>query len=127
MFEISIDRTFAAAHAIRLLDGSLEPVHGHNWQVTVTLSRPELDEMETVADFHVLEAALDLVLTPMHNRHLNEVAPFADKQGGLKISPTAERVAWVIAQALMPNLPPGTTLASVRVTEAAGCVATYRP
>jgi hypothetical protein len=35
-FQISTTREFAAAHALRVYDGSLEPVHGHNWRVRVT-------------------------------------------------------------------------------------------
>ena len=36
-FEITTTRTFAAAHQLRLYDGSLEPLHGHNWRVQVTV------------------------------------------------------------------------------------------
>src|SRR4051812_27370017 len=35
-FEITTTRTFSAAHQLRLPDGSIEPLHGHNWRVKVT-------------------------------------------------------------------------------------------
>lgn len=122
MYEITISKSFAAAHAIRLPDGSLEPVHGHNWPVDVTVASPGLDAIETVMDFHLLEKAVEGILTRMHNRHLNEVEPFVD----CKVNPTAERVAWWIGTEIAKALPPGVSLVSVRVGEAPGCAATYR-
>jgi 6-pyruvoyltetrahydropterin/6-carboxytetrahydropterin synthase len=123
MYEITISKTFAAAHAIRLPDGSLEPVHGHNWPVDVTVAADQLDAIETVMDFHVLEQAIDQLLTRVHNRHLNDVEPFIKT----KVNPTAERVAWWIATEIARSLPAGIRMVSVRVGEAPGCSATYRP
>jgi 6-pyruvoyl-tetrahydropterin synthase len=132
MFEITIKKVFAAAHAIYLPDGSMEPVHGHNWPVSVTVGAEQLDAIETVMDFHLLEAALEGLLAKMNNRHLNEIEPFAGAAGrgavhGLAINPTAERVAWWIGTRIAAALPPGVKLMGVSVGEAPGCTATYRP
>ena len=35
-FEITTTRHFSASHQLVLYDGTLEPLHGHNWQVRVT-------------------------------------------------------------------------------------------
>lgn len=123
MYEITIERTFAASHAIRLPDGSLEPVHGHNWPVTITVQRDELDAIETVMDFHDLQRIVDPLLEAFHNRHLNDLPPFADGT----INPTAERVAWWIGTQTASQLPEGVRLTLVRIGEAPGCWATYRP
>jgi 6-pyruvoyltetrahydropterin/6-carboxytetrahydropterin synthase len=123
MFEVTVSKVFSAAHAIRLADGSLEPLHGHNWLVDLTVASPKLDEIETVMDFHRLEGLLAGVLAPADNRNLNEVGPFA----GGRVNPTAERVAWWIGSDVAKSLPRGVTLVSVRVGEAPGCIATYRP
>ena len=48
-------RSFSAAHQLRLYDGSLEPLHGHNWQVKVTVVAAKLDSIGVVMDFHELE------------------------------------------------------------------------
>lgn len=127
MYEIEIHRTFSAAHAIRLDDGTLEPVHGHDWDVTVVVAADDLDAMEVVMDFHALGATLDALLVNVHNRHLNEVAPFADADRVLKINPTAERVAWWLGQEVARDLPKAVRLEKVTVGEAPGCTATYRP
>ena len=42
-FDIRTVRTFAAAHQLRLAGGSLEPLHGHNWRVAVTVEVWETD------------------------------------------------------------------------------------
>ena len=127
MYEITVESVFAAAHAIRLPDGSLEPVHGHNWPVAVTVSADELDDIETVCDFHLLEQLIQDAIAPWHNRHLNDCEPFTDGSGGLAINPTAERVAWAIAQRVQPGLPGQCRLVSVSVGEAPGCTAVYKP
>ena len=119
-FEITTTRTFAAAHQLRLPDGSLEPMHGHNWRVKVTVAAARLDALGTVMDFHELERLVDRVTGPMHNRHLNELAPFA-----VELNPSAENVAFHVARSL-PALPPGVQLARVEVWETDENSAVYR-
>lgn len=119
-FEITTTRTFAAAHQLRLPDGSLEPMHGHNWRVKVTVSANQLDAIGTVMDFHELERLVDVITGPMHNRHLNELAPFA-----VELNPSAENVAYHVARSL-PPLPDGVRLERVEVWETNGNSAVYR-
>jgi 6-pyruvoyltetrahydropterin/6-carboxytetrahydropterin synthase len=118
-FEISTTRYFSAAHQLRLPGGAMEPLHGHNWKVRVTVGITRLDEMGLVMDFHELERLIDAILAPMHNRHLNELTAFATA------NPSAENVAVHIARAL--SLPGNARLLSVRVWETNGNAATYRP
>ena len=127
MYEITVETTFAAAHAIRLPDGRLEPVHGHNWPVTVTVGAHQLDGIETVCDFHILHKLVEDAVAPWRNNDLNRCAPFTDGRGGLAINPTAERVAWAIAERVNNKLPETCRLISVSVGEAPGCTAVYRP
>ena len=119
-FEISTVRRFAAAHALRLYDGSLEPIHGHNWWVRVTVKAPALDAIGVVMDFHELERLVDAVVAPWHNRHLNEMPPF-----DVELSPSAENVAFHVGRAVA--LPKGVSLASVEVWETDENSAVYRP
>jgi len=121
-FEISTTHQFSAAHQLKLYDGSLEPLHGHNWVVRVTVGRANLDAIGVVMDFHALERFIDEVVRPMHNRNLNEVPPFA---GGL--NPTTENVAVHVGRAVQPKLPDGVALLAVEVWETATCRAVYRP
>ena len=119
-FEISTTRAFSAAHALRLYDGSLEPVHGHNWRVKVTVAAAKLDAIGVLMDFHELERLVDAIITPLHNRHLNEVEPFA-----AELNPSAENVALHVGRSL--RLPGAVRMVSVEVWETDTNSATYRP
>jgi 6-pyruvoyltetrahydropterin/6-carboxytetrahydropterin synthase len=119
-FEISTTRSFSAAHALRLYDGSLEPVHGHNWRVKVTVAAQKLDAIGVVMDFHELERLVDQLVLPLHNRHLNDLEPFASE-----LNPSAENVALHVGRSL--RLPDGVRLVSAEVWETDTNSATYRP
>ena len=127
MYQITIVRTFCAAHAIRLGDGSWEPVHGHNWDVELTVAADELDGIETVMDFHKLGRIVDGPLERLHNRNLNEITPFASRGKQAGVNPTAERVAWWLGSQVAKALPSNVRLEQVRVGEAPGCTAVFRP
>jgi 6-pyruvoyltetrahydropterin/6-carboxytetrahydropterin synthase len=118
-FEITTTRHFAAAHQLVLYDGSLEPLHGHNWVVKIMVGSSKLDSIGTVMDFHELERRADAVIVPMHNRHLNELEPFK------KSNPSTENVAQHIANAI--RLPETVRLLAVEVWETPENSAVYRP
>ena len=122
MFAIEVHATFCATHQLRLPGDKLEPQHGHDWCVTARVASQQLDTLETVMDFHVLERMLKEICDCWHYRHLNDIAPF-DRT----INPSAERVAQRIAELLAPQIPPPAKLLSVALTEAPGCVAIYMP
>lgn len=128
--ELSVDRTFAAAHAIRIR-GQMEPLHGHHWHLTVTVSGPELDEDGLLCDFHLLERLIDdEIIARYHNRNLNEIEPFSND-----VNPTAELVCREIARRLEPlvagevdrsNSRGDVRLTAIRLTEAPGCAILMR-
>ncbi|HZL37553.1 MAG TPA: 6-carboxytetrahydropterin synthase [Tepidisphaeraceae bacterium] len=118
-FQITTTRSFSAAHQLVLYDGSLEPVHGHNWKVKVTVSAAKLDAIGVVMDFHELERGVDSIVVPMHNHHLNELPAFA------RLNPSAENVAMLVGTSL--RLPDPVRLEAVEVWETDGNSAVYRP
>jgi 6-pyruvoyltetrahydropterin/6-carboxytetrahydropterin synthase len=122
LFEITTTRHFSASHQLVLYDGSLEPLHGHNWVVKVAVTAPKLDSIGVVMDFHELERLVDGIVVPMHNRHLNEVEPF---QSGL--NPSAENVAVHVGRSLSPKLPAGVAFRAVTVWETPQNSAAYYP
>ncbi len=119
MYELVICAEFAAAHQIRLPDGSLEPLHGHNWRVEAILEGARLDDTGIVADFTGLHADLRRITGELHNTHLNELAAFAPA------CPTTERVARHIHGRFAATLPPTVKLRRVKVWETADCAAAY--
>ncbi len=121
-FEITTTREFSAAHQLVLYDGTVEPLHGHNWRVKVTVSARQLDSIGVVMDFHELERLVDAIIGPLHNAHLNDVPAFAVGSGGL--NPSAENVALHVARSL--TWPESVALVSVEVWEMPENSAIYR-
>src|SRR5205823_3505423 len=68
-FAITVRREFSAAHQLRLYDGSMEPLHGHNWRVKVVVQSEGLDGIGVVMDFHEVERMVDAIVGPWHNRN----------------------------------------------------------
>ena len=118
-FDITITREFAASHQLRLYDGSIEKLHGHNWRVRLTVRAAQLDSIGIVMDFHKLERLLDAVLAPCRERHLNDLPAFAS------INPSAENVALFVARSI--SLPREVQLRCVEVWETPTNSAVYWP
>lgn len=108
-FEISATMSFSASHQIRLYDGSIEPLHGHNWQVKVVVGSEQLDSISVVMDFHELERRMQKIFAGFEDHHLNQLPPFD------QLNPSAENVGLYIGQSLV--LPARVTLLSVEVWE----------
>lgn len=119
MYEIRIERVFHAAHALKLPDGSMEPMHAHDWQVFVHVISDQLNAMETVMDFHELQRIVDSAIVPLDQTTLNDEPAFAT------VNPSAERVAEHLYQAIAAQLSDEVKLNRVTVTEAPGCRASY--
>jgi len=75
MYTISRRFAFSASHII----GGLAPdhpcgrLHGHNYEVEVTLCAAQLDAVGFVRDFHELSQLQDFIMTTLDHRHLNDV------------------------------------------------------
>ncbi len=117
MYYVYVQTTFCAMHRVRLPDGTLEPLHGHDWGIRACFSREELDALGMVVDFDQARAALEGIAAGWHHRNLNELPAFEG------VEPTAERVARIVYEVLRRD---GlVTVCRVEVTEAPGCVAAY--
>lgn len=121
-YEVSVEQSFRADHAIRLDDGSLERSHKHLWKVTATFRSERLDEsMGVVVDFVDIRRALESVAAELDGSNLNELEALSGR------SPSAERVAEYIAGRLGERLARTHAPYRVMVTEAPGCFAAYYP
>jgi len=120
-YELTLLAEFSAAHQLRLPDGSMEPLHGHNWQVEACIEGSGLAASGWLADFTVLQPQLDAIVAELHDRHLNEHPAFAH------INPTTEHVARHIAERLSVGIAHGLRVGWVRVWETRRCAASYHP
>jgi 6-pyruvoyltetrahydropterin/6-carboxytetrahydropterin synthase len=126
MFEVAVEHTFAAGHALREYRGKCENVHGHNYRVQVVVRGEKLDKIGMLADFVALKKALRDTCEPMDHVFLNEMPPFDT------VNPTAENMAVYIAEKLQEVLggiesAAPVEVAEVKVWETDIQSATYRP
>jgi 6-pyruvoyltetrahydropterin/6-carboxytetrahydropterin synthase len=124
MFEISVDETFAAGHALRGYKGKCENVHGHNYRVRVTLSGQQLDSVGMLYDFVHLKKVIQEVIRSLDHRFLNDFSPFD------VVNPSAENIARHIYEETAKQLreaPNGAGITSITVWETDTTAATYRP
>jgi 6-pyruvoyltetrahydropterin/6-carboxytetrahydropterin synthase len=119
MYECRVEAGFSAAHQVRMYDGVLEAVHGHDWRVEAVFRGPGLDAIGVLVDFVAAEQALRDVLARLHHTPLNEAPLLAG------LNPTAEHVALRVFEELREKLGPAAPLAGVCVWEAPGCMAAY--
>jgi 6-pyruvoyltetrahydropterin/6-carboxytetrahydropterin synthase len=87
MFEVSVDQTFAAGHALRNYKGKCENVHGHNFKVRVIIEGERLDDAGMLVDFIDVKTAMRAVIERLDHQFLNEISPFDIK------NPSAENIA----------------------------------
>lgn len=87
MFEVSVEQTFAAGHALRNYKGACENVHGHNFKVQVTIEGERLDDAGMLVDFLDLKQSMRDVIARLDHVFLNDIPPFDVK------NPSAENIA----------------------------------
>lgn len=118
MYEVTVEASFNALHQVRCHRAPLEPVHGHDWVVRAHFTRNSLDELDMVVDFCKAQDALNEIVHDLQYANLNDHPLLKGR------NPTAEAVARALFDALCQHSVPG--LEAIAVTEAPGCVATYR-
>jgi 6-pyruvoyltetrahydropterin/6-carboxytetrahydropterin synthase len=123
MFEVSIEHTFAAGHALRHYKGKFENVHGHNYRVQVVIRGDKLDDAGLLADFVELKRLLRDISEPLDHVFLNDIEPFTT------LNPSAENIALYICEKMQQGLTQRNPVevAEVKVWETEKQSATYRP
>jgi 6-pyruvoyltetrahydropterin/6-carboxytetrahydropterin synthase len=122
MFEISVEYTFAAGHALRNYKGKCENVHGHNYKVRVTLAGDKLNEAGLLMDFVELRAQIKALVEKLDHRFLNDIPPFD------QLNPSAENLAKYICDGIGPQArSQGLKVLGVTIWETDTTSATYRP
>lgn len=117
MFRFEIRAEFPATHRIRIDSrGTLEPLHAHNWRITVRLATSR----SPAPVVRRAQAALQTWVERHRGRCFNDLPPFH------RINPTAEEVARSLAEELAGAVPEA-RVGQVEVGEAAGFAARYWP
>ena len=123
MFEVSVEQTFAAGHALRNYHGKCENVHGHNYRVRVTVSGEQLDSTGLLVDFLELKRLMGAGIDYLDHRFINDLAPFD------KLNPSAENIAKYFYDQVSAGLKSeaAVRISEVQVWETDTSSAIYRP
>jgi 6-pyruvoyltetrahydropterin/6-carboxytetrahydropterin synthase len=87
MFEIDVEESFAAGHALRGYVGKCENLHGHNYRVRLTVAGDALDQIGLLCDFKDVKNLLNEVIARLDHQYLNDIEPFRE------LNPSAENLA----------------------------------
>jgi len=98
MYQVSIEQHFDAAHFLRGYRGKCEALHGHRYQVVVTVKASELNDIGIACDFADLKRYLGDILSRFDHTCLNDIPPFDT------INPSAENIAATVYHELKPKL-----------------------
>jgi 6-pyruvoyltetrahydropterin/6-carboxytetrahydropterin synthase len=124
MFQVSVEETFSAGHALRGYKGKCENVHGHNYRVRVTLEGPQLDAIGLLVDFTHMKQVIREIMGRLDHQFMNDLEPFRT------VNPSAENVAKYFYDEVslkLKGLPPGARVTDVILWETDTSRAQYRP
>ena len=125
MFEVSVEQSFAAAHALRGYKGKCENVHGHNYHVRVTIEGERLNSLGLLVDFVEIKRLMGGAIEYLDHGFLNDLPPFDEW------NPTAENMARYFYEEIQKGLAASATdvparVKEVRICETGTSSATYR-
>ena len=121
MYEITVNKSFSAAHIIKDIGGKCEELHGHNFIVEVSLAASTLNKEGLLIDFRIVKGWIDELFEALDHKYLNEHPYF------MNLNPSAENLARFIhdkinEKAQVKNI----GVSSVTVWESESARATYR-
>jgi 6-pyruvoyltetrahydropterin/6-carboxytetrahydropterin synthase len=122
MYEVTIIKSFSAAHILSQVGGKCEELHGHNFKVELTLGAPVLNQSGLLIDFRLVKKWLNEILDELDHKHLNEISYFTG------INPSAENVARYLAEKIAPSAKAARVkVIRVKVWESENAAVTYVP
>ena len=124
MFQVSVEETFSAGHALRGYRGKCENPHGHNYRVSVTLEGPQLDSIGLLCDFTHLKHVMREIIEGLDHQFMNDLEAFS------KVNPSAENLAKYFYDQVsrgIKELPAGARISEIMVWETDTTSAQYRP
>jgi len=122
MYEVTIIKSFSAAHLLAEIGGKCEELHGHNFKVEVTVAAAELNSNGLLIDFRFLKKVLGEILDDIDHKHLNTLTAFTG------INPSAENIAKYICEKMDLKIKTaGVNMVRVKIWESENAVVTYIP
>jgi 6-pyruvoyltetrahydropterin/6-carboxytetrahydropterin synthase len=97
MYEVTIRKSFSAAHLLKEIGGKCEALHGHNFFVEVSVVAESLNEEDLLIDFRDVKRWTQEILEQLDHKYLNELDFF---QG---VNPSSERIARFLYERITPR------------------------
>ncbi|MHB8907355.1 MAG: 6-carboxytetrahydropterin synthase QueD [Syntrophales bacterium] len=120
MYEVTIKKSFSAAHLIREIGGKCEALHGHNFLVEVSVAAETLNEEGLLIDFRIVKQWTDEILAQLDHTYLNELDYFQN------VNPSSEEIARLLYDRIDEKARRAKThLSRVTVWESENSCATY--
>jgi len=120
MYEVTIKRSFSAAHSLKEIGGKCEKLHGHNFTVEVSVATDQLNSEGLVVDFRILKDWTDQTIKELDHKYLNEISIFYGK------NPSSENIAnYIFNQVSMKAAAPGIRVTRVTVWESESAKVSY--
>jgi 6-pyruvoyltetrahydropterin/6-carboxytetrahydropterin synthase len=126
MYEVTVEQTFAAGHALREYKGKCENVHGHNYRVRVTVEGEQLGRIGLLVDFVALKGIVREVMGRLDHQFINDLEPFT------VLNPSAENIARYFYDEVSTRLNAiewdvPVRICEVKIWETDTSIAVYRP
>lgn len=126
MFEVTVEQTFSAGHALRHYKGKCENVHGHNYRVQVTVEGDQLNSIGLLVDFVELKRVVRQVVDRLDHQFINDLEPF------VTLNPSAENLAKYFYEEVYSGMKLGQNevpvrIAHVKIWETDTSMAVFRP
>ena len=118
MFELKVKGDIASAHFLRGYEGPCKDLHGHTWQIEITIKSDQLNTIGMVVDFIEIKRQLKEFLKPLDHVCLNDLPYFK------RNNPTTENIAQYIFEEFSKVIKP-VILEKVQVWESETSSATY--
>ncbi|PKN76656.1 MAG: 6-carboxytetrahydropterin synthase QueD [Deltaproteobacteria bacterium HGW-Deltaproteobacteria-10] len=120
MYEVTIIKSFSAAHMLTAIGGKCEELHGHNFSVEVTVAAPDLNPSGILIDFRHVKKWLQEILDHLDHKHLNELSFFNTT------NPSSENIAHYIYREMKLNAQQADVkISRVKVWESENAAVTY--
>lgn len=97
MYEVTIRKSFSAAHLLKEIGGKCETLHGHNFFVEVSVAADHLNDEELLIDFRDVKRWTQQVLDEVDHTYLNELECFRS------VNPSSERLARFFFERIAPR------------------------
>ncbi|OPY87798.1 MAG: 6-carboxy-5,6,7,8-tetrahydropterin synthase [Smithella sp. PtaU1.Bin162] len=122
MYEVTIIKSFSAAHMLAAIGGKCEELHGHNFKVEVTVSAKHLNSSGILIDFRHVKKWLQEILDRLDHKNLNEITFFTGE------NPSSENIAKYICREMeLKSVDVKVRVSRVKVWESENAAVSYIP